>query len=281
ASSSVSDSGGDAEEGAETYTGGEAISPVRFTATSPDGEQVEVQLLGMADIKAKGMTDTAWLPQTRYDEAQEWLDKIVGGEQLTLIEDPASPEDTTEDGALLRYVDSTGTSAQSISGSDNDDVAMGLINLYAGVADNDEKWSGLERYDEYVEASLTAEELNGDLLGENELVAVNEDGSGYEYSKWFAPAPAPHRHRCGAFTFPIGGSVELRACTHVETLERSSCSSAWGSRGIIEARNVSTTSSDRDECRDRPQEPRRAACGDRQAADRARGEGAPGRRAGG
>src|SRR5699024_11886764 len=67
-SSSASDSGGDAEEGAETYTGGEAISPVRFTATSPDGEQVEVQLLGMADIKAKGMTDTAWLPQTRYDE---------------------------------------------------------------------------------------------------------------------------------------------------------------------------------------------------------------------
>src|SRR5699024_5579343 len=175
--------GGDAEEGAETYTGGEASSPVRFTATSPDGEQVEVQLLGMADIKAKGMTDTAWLPQTRYDEAQEWLDKIVGGEQLTLIEDPASPEDTTEDGALLRYVDSTGTSAQSISGSDNDDVAMGLFNLYAGVADNDEKWSGLERYDEYVEASLTAEERNGGLLGENELVAVNEDGSGYEYSK--------------------------------------------------------------------------------------------------
>src|SRR5690625_6004075 len=101
------------------------------------------------------MTDTAWLPQTRYDEAQEWLDKIVGGEQLTLIEDSASPEDTTEDGALLRYVDSTGTSPQSISGSDSDDVALGLINLYAGVADNDEKWSGLQRYDEYVEASLT------------------------------------------------------------------------------------------------------------------------------
>ncbi|MGO3179970.1 MAG: hypothetical protein ACTIJR_10455 [Brevibacterium linens] len=36
---------------------------------------------------------------------------------------------------------------------------------------------------EYVEASLTAEERNGGLLGENELVAVNEDGSGYEYSK--------------------------------------------------------------------------------------------------
>lgn len=183
ATSSASDSGGDAEEGAETYTGGEAISPVRFTATSPDGEQVEVQLLGMADIKAKGMTDTAWLPQTRYDDAQEWLDKIVNGEQITLIKDPASPEDTTEDGALLRYVDSTGTSAWNVTGSDSDDVAMCLINLYAGVADNDEKWSGLDRYDEYVEATLTAEERNGGLLGENELVAVNEDGSGYEYSK--------------------------------------------------------------------------------------------------
>ncbi|MDN6303826.1 MAG: hypothetical protein L0J57_12395 [Brachybacterium sp.] len=178
-SSSASDSGGDAEEGAETYTGGGAISPVRFTATSPDGEQVEVQLLGMADIKAKGMTDTAWLPQTRYDDAQEWLDELVNGEQITLIEDPASPEETTEDGALLRYVDSTGTSAYL----DSDDVAVALINFYGGVADNDEKWSGLERYDEYVEASLTAEERNGGLLGENELVAVIEDGSGYEYSK--------------------------------------------------------------------------------------------------
>src|SRR5699024_1027643 len=68
ASYSVSDSGGDDEEGAETYTRREAISPVRFTATSPAGGQGEDQLRGMVDIKAKDMTDTAWLPQTSYDE---------------------------------------------------------------------------------------------------------------------------------------------------------------------------------------------------------------------
>src|SRR5699024_12778419 len=45
---------------------------------------------------------------------------------------------------------------------------------YTTLFRSDEKWSGLERYGEYVEASLTAEERNGGLLGENELVAVNE-----------------------------------------------------------------------------------------------------------
>ena len=188
ASSSASDSGGDTEEGAERYTGGEAISPVRFTATSPDGEQVEVQLLGMADIKAKGITDTAWLPQTQYDEAQSRLDELVNGEQLTLIEDPVSPEDKTEDGALLRYVDSTGTGAYMDS---TDDVARALIRLNNGVGDNDEKWADLKRYDEYKEATLGTLE-NGTQMGPNELIApidstneggiMEDDWSDYQYS---------------------------------------------------------------------------------------------------
>src|SRR5699024_12288277 len=90
---------------------------------------------------------------------------------------------------------------------------------------------------------------------------------------------APHRHRCGAFVLPIGVSVGLRACTRVETLKRSSCSSARGFRGIIKAQSVSTKRSEGDEWGDRTQETRGAGCGDGQAAGRAGGEGDRCRRA--
>lgn len=182
-SSSASDSDGQ-EQAAELYEITGALSPVRLSATSPEGEDVEVQLLGMADVKAKGMTDTAWLPEHRYEQAQDHLEAITRDAKVELIADPAA-EDTTDDGALLRYVRIVegGNLAFGSNGTDEDaDVGLEMIHWKLGAGDNDESLSDLEMYDRYVEATLDS--LNPGPAGNgSDFIAPNEDWTDYEYSK--------------------------------------------------------------------------------------------------
>lgn len=183
-SSSASDGGGQ-EQAAELYEITGALSPVRLSATSPEGEDVEIQLLGMADVKAKGMTDTAWLPVRTYERAQDQLEAITRDAKVILLEDPHAPADTTEDGALLRYVRIVegGNLVFGSPGTDEDaDVGLEMIHWKLGAGDNDESLSDLEMYDRYVEATLDS--LNPGSAGNgSEFIAPNEDWSDYEYSK--------------------------------------------------------------------------------------------------
>ena len=182
ASSSASDGGGQ-EQAAELYEITGALSPVRLSAISPEGEDIEIQLLGMADVKPKGETDTAWLPVRTYEQAQDQLEKITEGAEVELIADPAA-EDTTDDGALLRYVRIVegGDLVFGSPGTDEDgDVGLELIYWKLGAGDNDESLSDLEMYDRYVEATLDS--LNPGSAGNgSEFIAPNEEWTDYTYS---------------------------------------------------------------------------------------------------
>lgn len=175
--------GGGQEQAAERYEITGALSPVRLSATSPEGEDVEIQLLGMADVKPKGETDTAWLPVRTYEQAQDQLETITKGAEVELIADPAA-EDTTDDGALLRYVRIVegGDLVFGSPGTDEDgDVGLELIAWRLGAGDNDDSLSDLEMYDRYVEATLDS--LNPGSTGNgSEFIAPNDDWSDYTYS---------------------------------------------------------------------------------------------------
>lgn len=183
ATSSASGGGGQ-EQATERYKITGALSPVRLSATSPEGEDVEIQLLGMADVKPKGETDTAWLPVRTYEKAQDQLEMITEGAEVELIADPAAPKDTTDDGALLRYVRIVegGNLVFGSPGTDEDgDVGLELIALKLGAGDNDDSLSDLEMYDRYVEATLAS--LNpGSTSHGSSFIAPNEDWTDYTYS---------------------------------------------------------------------------------------------------
>lgn len=174
--------GGGQEQAAERYKITGALSPVRLSAISPEGEDIEIQLLGMADVKPKGETDTAWLPVRSYEQAQDKLEMITEGAEVELIADPAS-EDATDDGALLRYVHIVegGKLVFGSAGTEDSDVGLELIAWKHGAGDNDDSLSDLEMYDRYVEATLDSLQPGSTGRG-SEFIAPNEDGSDYVYS---------------------------------------------------------------------------------------------------
>lgn len=155
---------GDDELEQTVYEVVEATSPT--TATLQSGsETVEVRLLGLADIKAEGETDTAFASQEAIDTATEELESLLGSGDLVLTADPAA-DDTDADGALLRYVDvlDAGGMDRATGEKADLDVALALIqNQYGygdagalGVYDPDLQDAGLERMDLYVEATRIA-----------------------------------------------------------------------------------------------------------------------------
>ena len=169
-STSESDNHGDGDNELEqtVYEVVEATSPT--TATLKSGsETVEVRLLGLADIKAKGETDTAFASQEAIDASTEALEDLLGSGDLVLTADPAA-DDADTDGALLRYVDVLdGGRMDRATGEKADlDVALALIqNQYGyvnadghagalGVYDPDLQHAGLERMDLYVDATRVA-----------------------------------------------------------------------------------------------------------------------------
>ena len=163
-STSESDNHGDGDDELEqtVYEVVEATSPT--TATLQSGsETVEVRLLGLADVKAEGETDTAFAPQEAIDTATEELEGLLGSGDLVLTADPAA-DDADADGALLRYVDVLDAGGMNrATGEKADlDVALALIqNEYGdagalGVYDPTLQDAGLERMDRYVEATRIA-----------------------------------------------------------------------------------------------------------------------------
>ena len=156
--------GGDDELEQTVYEVVEATSPTTLTLKS-GSETVEVRLLGLADIKAEGETDTSFAPQEAIDAATEELESLLGSGDLILTADPAA-DDADADGALLRYVDVLdGGSMDRATGEKADlDVALALIhNQYGyghagalGVYDPDLQHAGLERMDLYVDATRVA-----------------------------------------------------------------------------------------------------------------------------
>lgn len=158
--------GGDDELEQTVYEVVEATSPT--TATLKSGsETVEVRLLGLADIKAEGETDTAFASQEAIDTATEKLESLLGYGDLILTADPAA-DDADADGTLLRYVDVLeGGSMDRATGEKADlDVALALIHNQhgygygdagaLGVYDPDLQHAGLERMDRYVDATRVA-----------------------------------------------------------------------------------------------------------------------------
>ena len=148
--------GGDDELEQTVYEVVEATSPT--TATLQSGsETVEVRLLGLADVKAEGETDTAFAPQEAIDTATEELESLLGYGDLVLTADPAA-DDADADGALLRYVDVLDAGGMDrATGEKSDlDVAEQLINSGLGAYDPELQHAGLERMDRYVEATRIA-----------------------------------------------------------------------------------------------------------------------------
>ena len=148
--------GGDDELEQTVYEVVEATSPT--TATLQSGsETVEIRLLGLADIKAEGETDTAFAPQEAIDTATEELESLLGYGDLVLTADPAA-DDTDADGALLRYVDvlDAGSMDRATGEKEDLDVAEQLINSRLGAYDPELQHAGLERMDRYVEATRIA-----------------------------------------------------------------------------------------------------------------------------
>ena len=165
--------GGDDELEQTVYEVVEATSPTTLTLKS-GSETVEVRLLGLADIKAEGETDTAFAPQEAIDTATEELESLLGSGDLVLTADPAA-DDADADGALLRYVDvlDAGSMDRATGEKEDLDVALALIqNEYGdagalGVYDPTLQHAGLERMDRYVEATRIA--LNPAQDGISEL----------------------------------------------------------------------------------------------------------------
>lgn len=148
--------GGDDELEQTVYEVVEATSPT--TATLQSGsETVEVRLLGLADIKAEGETDTAFAPQEAIDTATEELESLLGSGDLVLTADPAA-DDADADGALLRYVDvlDAGNMDRATGEKEDLDVAEQLINSGLGAYDPELQHAGLERMDRYVETARIA-----------------------------------------------------------------------------------------------------------------------------
>ena len=148
--------GGDDELEQTVYEVVEATSPT--TATLQSGsETVEVRLLGLADIKAEGETDTAFAPQEAIDTATEELESLLGSGDLVLTADPAA-DDADADGALLRYVDvlDAGSMDRATGEKADLDVAEQLINSGLGAYDPELQHAGLERMDRYVETARVA-----------------------------------------------------------------------------------------------------------------------------
>ena len=157
-STSESDNHGDGDDELEqtVYEVVEATSPT--TATLQSGsETVEVRLLGLADIKAEGETDTAFAPQEAIDTATEELESLLGSGDLVLTADPAA-DDADADGALLRYVDvlDAGGMDRATGEKADLDVAEQLINSGLGAYDPELQHAGLERMDRYVETTRIA-----------------------------------------------------------------------------------------------------------------------------
>ena len=177
--------GGDDELEQTVYEVVEATSPTTLTLKS-GSETVEVRLLGLADVKAEGETDTAFAPQEAIDTATEELGALVEGGDIVLVEDPAA-DDADEDGALLRYVDllDAGGMDRATGEKEDLDVALALIqNEYGdagalGVYDPTLQDAGLERMEQYVEATRIA--LNPMQDGGSELAyfdGLDTDGNG-------------------------------------------------------------------------------------------------------
>ena len=148
--------GGDDELEQTVYEVVEATSPT--TATLQSGsETVEIRLLGLADIKAEGETDTSFAPQEAIDAATEELESLLGSGDLVLTADPAA-DDADADGALLRYVDvlDAGSMDRATGEKEDLDVAEQLINSGLGAYDPTLQDAGLERMDRYVEATRIA-----------------------------------------------------------------------------------------------------------------------------
>ena len=148
--------GGDDELEQTVYEVVEATSPT--TATLQSGsETVEVRLLGLADIKAEGTTDTAFAPQEAIDTATEELESLLGSGDIVLTADPAA-DDADADGALLRYVDvlDAGSMDRATGEKADLDVAEQLINSGLGAYDPELQHAGLERMDRYVETARIA-----------------------------------------------------------------------------------------------------------------------------
>lgn len=148
--------GGDDELEQTVYEVVEATSPT--TATLQSGsETVEVRLLGLADIKAEGTTDTAFAPQEAIDAATEELESLLGSGDIVLTADPAV-DDADADGALLRYVDvlDAGRMDRATGEKADLDVAEQLINSGLGAYDPELQHAGLERMDRYVETARVA-----------------------------------------------------------------------------------------------------------------------------
>ena len=148
--------GGDDELEQTVYEVVEATSPT--TATLQSGsETVEIRLLGLADIKAEGETDTAFAPQEAIDTATEELESLLGSGDLVLTADPAA-DDADADGALLRYVDVLDAGDRDLATGERGDldVAEQLINSGLGAYDPELQYAGLERMDRYVETARIA-----------------------------------------------------------------------------------------------------------------------------
>ena len=148
--------GGDDELEQTIYEVVEVTSPT--TATLQSGsETVEIRLLGLADIKAEGETDTAFAPQEAIDAATEELESLLGSGDIVLTADPAA-DDADADGALLRYVDvlDAGSMDRATGEKADLDVAEQLINSGLGAYDPDLQHAGLERMDHYVETTRVA-----------------------------------------------------------------------------------------------------------------------------
>ena len=157
-STSESDNHGDGDNELEqtVYEVVEATSPT--TATLQSGsETVEVRLLGLADIKAEGETDTAFAPQEAIDTATDELESLLGSGDLVLTADPAA-DDVDADGALLRYVDVLDAGDRDLATGEKEDldVAEQLINSGLGAYDPELQHAGLERMDRYVETARIA-----------------------------------------------------------------------------------------------------------------------------
>ena len=170
--------GGDDELEQTVYEVVEATSPT--TATLQSGsETVEVRLLGLADIKAEGETDTAFAPQEAIDTATEELESLLGSGDIVLTADPAA-DDADADGALLRYVDvlDAGSMDRATGEKADLDVAEQLINSGLGAYDPELQHAGLERMDRYVEATRIALDPAQDNTSEVAYFDVEFDNGG-------------------------------------------------------------------------------------------------------
>lgn len=143
----VDNHGEDSDLNQDVYELVEVTSPTTITVqlSGEGSEPIDVRLLGLADVKAKGESETAWAPQKNIDQAKKGLANLIGENGILLVVDENAPADTDEDGALLRYVDLLiGDESPEIF-----DAGDLLIQQSDGVYDPDEQWQQLERMERY------------------------------------------------------------------------------------------------------------------------------------